>query len=216
MSNEEIAARVEAINSKIPGWSGVAQYSFFKDVLANMASDKSGSPISVLILGVYLGRDVSYLCDVGNSLGIGHRMNITGVDKFDHNPCADWPEEKRGKTWEEAFGCPPPCLVKAFDNISSFIGSVSVNLIKSDDGLFLAATKQRYDFIYVDTSHDYTTVKRQFLQIARVCNGDAFIAGDDYSDDYGWGVRKAVGDGFKWHHVVSNWIWFSHRSALLS
>lgn len=79
--------RVAAINGDIHGWSGYAQYGFFKAAFA--AHDIR----HLLMLGVYMGRDIAYILDILKRYYPNKEVMIVGVDKFSDTPCADWPPE---------------------------------------------------------------------------------------------------------------------------
>jgi hypothetical protein len=51
----------------------------------------------VLILGVYFGHDIVFMLDASRRAGC--RIEITGVDKFSDDACADWPEALRDRSW---------------------------------------------------------------------------------------------------------------------
>lgn len=83
--SHEDRARVQQINSDVLGWSGLAQYGFFKAAFA------SGTINWLLMLGVYMGRDLAYILDILARYHPDLAVEITGVDKFNDTPCADWP-----------------------------------------------------------------------------------------------------------------------------
>jgi hypothetical protein len=205
------AARIAAINCAIPGWSDNKQYAFFKWVLA-----EKPDAVDFLILGVYHGRDIAYLLDVAARYHPSREIRVVGVDKFNAEPCADWPEEKMTLSWERAgFGF-PPSLDRASENLARYSAAARTKtiLIKREDHAFLAETKMLFDVVYVDTSHDYKSVKRVMGLLPNVCREETLIAGDDFTDENNWGVKSAVGDSFASHGVFANWIWFSNRSEL--
>ena len=106
------------------------------------------------------------------------------------------------------FGLPPNAKA-ALDNINPSPPH-HVRLIEADDALWLPLVENKFDFIYVDTSHDYETVARQIKQVRKLCHENTVIAGDDYNDvEPTWGVQKAVREGFKSHKVLAEIIWFA-------
>lgn len=196
----ECIDRASAISQRVPGWSAGTHYLFFRSLFDAFPEIKT-----VLILGVYLGRDISFMLDCAK----GRELQVVGVDKFNAEPCDDWPEEKRGLTWEQAFGCSPPDAKQALANINAQPPH-QVRLIEADDAVWLPSIKGTFDFIYIDTSHDYLTVSRQIKQVRPLCAPHTIIAGDDYNDiEKTWGVRQAVTDGFTAHQVVGGIIWFA-------
>jgi hypothetical protein len=199
-------AHAAAVAREIPGWSGPLHHLFFTAAFKALPEIRS-----VLILGVYLGRDIALMssaCDKTRPL------QIVGVDKFNAEPCDDWPEGKRGKTWQEAFGCEPPNYAQAQENIAKKVAAAhAVRLIECDDAKWLPSIVGSFDLIYIDTSHDEATVTRQIAQVKPLCGPKTIIAGDDYNDvEKTWGVQKAVNAGFKEHNVLGGIIWFTDAS----
>ena len=85
-------------------------------------------------------------------------------------------------------------------------------IIKSDDTRylnFLIKKKEKFDLIYIDTSHDFKTVFRQIKQSKKIISKNGIISGDDYSDHGTWGVKKAVASSFKCHYVFEDRIWYT-------
>lgn len=207
--------RVATINATVLGYSGPVHYAFFKSLLEEHPQLKV-----MLVLGVYHGRDICYICDILRRYHPNREMIVTGVDKFSDTPCDDWPEEKNGMGWKEAGFGEPPSYEKALANISRFKGSVKLFLISVSDSTFLCSVGQPInDFVYIDTSHDYACVSRQLKQVKRVCvGGETILAGDDYSDvsnaGGSWGVKSAVADGLTAHEVFGEWIWISRALNL--
>ncbi len=216
----EYLKRIGPINERIRGWSNVNHYLFFKSFIDAFPEAKS-----ILIVGVYLGRDIAYMLDAA-----GERpLNITGVDKFNAEPCDDWPQEKRGMTWEEAFNCPPPDIEAAAKNIGLESGSIgistdplgfyevngrkgnhSIRLIKADDKDWLESATGVWDLHFWDASHDGPTVQRQLRGGHKLCHPHTIISGDDYQNvQPGWGVTEAVTQAFKSHFHLDYRIWFA-------
>lgn len=193
-------ARSSEVGRRIPGWSRHLHYLFFKSWL-----DAFPEAQSVLMLGVYMGRDISFLLDAAP----GRRLQVVGVDKFADTPCADWPEEKRGMSWTTAgFGAPPNAKT-ALENIAPR-DEHAVRLIEADDAVWLEQVQGAFDLIFVDTSHDKATVLRQIRQIHKLCHPFTIVAGDDYNNGPAtWGVKEAVTESFKRHHALGETIWFA-------
>lgn len=200
MRAEEIAA-MRAIAKRVPGYSDLRHYGFFKLLLEENPNLKS-----LLMLGVYHGRDICFLLDVLGRYHPGRRLDIVGVDKFSDDACADWPEDKQLMNWEGAGFGRAPTLAAA----KEFIGNPDVVLIEAKDADYIEAAKNagiRYDCIYLDTDHTEATVTRQIKSSPAILSAGAIICGDDYSDAGLWGVQTAVGNAFKQHNVFGGWIW---------
>ena len=192
--------RLLQIISCVPGYGKLKQFAFFNCMISKY------KPKKVLLIGVYKGRDSSFILDASRNYGVD--ISFTGVDKFSDDFCADWPQEDQSKTWEDAGFGPAPSIEEARKNLSN-VGFPNVHLIKSHDEEFLAQDDQKYDLIYIDTSHDYETVRRQLHQVRRLSHENTIISGDDYSDHGTWGVKRAVIDGTKEHGLFLNWVWYT-------
>jgi len=146
-----------------------------------------------------------------NSLGRKDYI-IVGVDKFEDSPCDDWSEEQRSLTWEQAGFGPAPTLAKAKENLIDLQVTANVFLVPDLDKKFLRNTHQKFDFIYLDTSHDYQTVKTTIKLALDKLNPKGLIGGDDFSDRGNWGVASAVRDSFDHFDLFFNWLWLGQAA----
>jgi Methyltransferase domain len=202
----EQVRRAEAICTAIPGFTDKRHYAFFKHLLA------SGPIEKLLILGVYAGRDVAFAIDAAREL---HRpFHVVGVDKFSDDYCDDWPEQSRALNWQDAGFGRAPTLEAARANLERLGFARDATLCKDRDEEFLGSCHERFDAIYLDTSHDYATVMRQIRQAVGLLNEDGILCGDDYSDQGTWGVKRAVTELVPGHFVFANWIWIGARDQI--
>ncbi|MBN9414777.1 MAG: class I SAM-dependent methyltransferase [Candidatus Eremiobacteraeota bacterium] len=171
------------------GYSGRRHWRFWKELLYWRR------PRKMLILGVYFGRDIAYLLELRKQTG--SICEIVGVDKFEDRFCDDWPEDLRGKNWAEAGFGKAPSLQAANRNLSRLGHDLScVRLVSSRAEDFLRESDEQFDFIYIDTAHDYqSTVEIIGLCMPRLAPG-GLIGGDDFSDQGTWGVVTAVKECF--------------------
>ncbi|HKM61303.1 MAG TPA: class I SAM-dependent methyltransferase [Acidisphaera sp.] len=191
--------RMREICARVDGYSDHRHYAFFKHLFGQTDIR------SVLILGVFCGRDIVFMLDT--AARAGREISVTGVDKFSDDSCADWPEALKGGSWLDAgFGL-APSLTLARHNIDAFGFGDRVRLIKERDEVFLPACQDRFDFIYIDTSHDYATMHRQIRQVLRLLAPGGVLGGDDYRDGGTWGVKRAVSESLPNHAVFDGWIW---------
>lgn len=197
----QFAQRAGEIAGKIGGWSGPTHYLFFSAALNALPEVKN-----ILVLGVYQGRDIAFMSD-----GCKRDLQIVGVDKFEDAPCEDWPD-KSVKSWTEAGFGTAPTLETAQKNLAARLPENHVlRLVQSDDAVWLESVVGKFDLIYVDTSHDKATVVRQLAQLRKLCHAQALIAGDDYENIHPtWGVKDAVTECFKQHHVLADCIWWAN------
>lgn len=200
---EEDAKRCTEIMERVPGWSDGKQYAFFKILLEQGVT-------RILVAGVYRGRDIAFLVDLINRYHAGKDIKIVGVDRFTADPCGDWPKTNAVTTWEQAVLRPPPSYEESVKNTAS----PHVEIVKSDDFAFLDTTDKRFDAVYLDTSHDFNTLIRQFRQVPGVCMEDAIVCGDDYADSATWGVKSAVNQATDTHTLFADWIWVTGKSNI--
>jgi hypothetical protein len=205
LSAEQVR-RAEAICTAVPGFTDKRHYAFFKHLLA------SGPIEKLLILGVYAGRDVAFAVDAAREL---HRaFHVVGVDKFSDEYCDDWPEQSRALNWQQAGFGRAPSLEAAQANLERLGFARDATLCKQRDEEFLRSCRERFDAIYLDTSHDYATVVRQIGQAVGLLTEDGILCGDDYSDQGTWGVKRAVTELVPGHFVFANWIWMGARDQI--
>jgi hypothetical protein len=202
----EDTRRMESVRQTIPGYSEVLHYAFFKHLLACSTVKK------LLVLGVYHGRDIAYLMGLAGALG--RPLQVVGVDKFSDDFCEDWPKERQSLNWQEAGFGTSPSFQAAQAHMARLGFSGSVTLVKERDEVFLASCSERFDAIYIDTSHDYDTVVRQVRQTVRLLTDDGLLCGDDYSDQGTWGVKRAISEFAPGHVVFSNWVWIAARDQI--
>jgi hypothetical protein len=172
------------------------------------------SPKSLLVLGVYHGRDI---CLIGCTASENPEkaIEVIGIDKFSDSPCDDWDVEKRKLSWEEAGFGEAPSIEKARSNIERFRPSnMKVGLVISDDAEYLSGCKRKFDAIYIDTSHDYDSVKKIISLCGDVCSENGVIFGDDYEGNPKWGVKKAVSELFADHSVHESSVWVAMAKDL--
>lgn len=189
---------------KITGWSGFEHYCFFKAVLDELFA-LCGSP-RVLVCGVYRGLDLAILAHLASKYHAAQDISLTGVDLFSAEPCADWPAEKRDMSWEQAFGCPPPSAAAAAMHCPS------ATLVTANSVDYLAEHAGEFDFIYLDTSHDEFTVRRELEVIfADERTRRLILAGDDYSGpgNFECGVPRALAVMAPDHLVLADRIWLT-------
>ena len=135
----------------------------------------------MLVLGVYHGRDIAYLMSLARALG--RPLQVVGAGVVPDDFCEDWPKERQSLNWQEArlLGTSPN-FEAAQAHMARLGFSDSVRLVKERDERFLASCSERFDAIYIDTSHDYDTVARQVRQTFGLLTDNGLLCGDDYSD----------------------------------
>lgn len=193
---------ISRINDKFIGYSNSSNWHYFDVVLSNPKIE------DICILGVYHGRDIAYLSSIlkkHNREGF-----IIGVDKFKDEFGDDWPTHLRDKSWENAGYGKPPSLETTTNNLSNFDVN-NVQLVQETAQHYLQTTDKKFDFIYIDVSHDYqTTIDVIKLALPRL-KDEGIIGGDDYEDNDTCKVKSAVRNSFKEHLVYHNWMWLARK-----
>jgi precorrin-6B methylase 2 len=196
--------KAKEIDSICIGGSYIRQWRLFKRILSKP------NIVNICVIGVYYGRDIAYLATIAEELKIKN-YHITGVDKFEDSYCEDWVEELKGKSWEDTgYGKPPN-----FDIVSENMKKLGINkhvtLIKSNDSEFLQNTQERFDFIYIDSSHDYKSVKNLIKLSSTKCTINGIIGGDDYESHPTFGVIQAVNESFKKFTIIDRHVWYANN-----
>lgn len=197
----------QQIDSVCIGYSNQLHWEFFRIVLTHTWVKK------IAVIGVYYGRDIAYMASILHQLNRKDYM-IVGVDKFENSFCEDWPQEKRHLTWEEAGYGVAPNLNAARSNLIKLGLYKNVFLTAMRDVDFLKKTHQNFDLVYIDTSHDYNSVKTLIQLSNHKLNNPGFFGGDDYSDSATWGVASAVKDSFVNYNVYFDWLWLANKHDL--
>lgn len=196
----------EQIDHVCHGWADLKHWTWQQQLLTKLPNLRK-----ICMLGVYMGRDVAYmaahLADLRQP-----PFHITAVDLFSDQPCADWPEEKRGLTWEQAGFGSAPQLGAVQQNFETLGLANHVTLVREDGEVFLRNTTETFDLIYIDTSHDYETTRDTILAALPRLDKMGILAGDDFSDEGTWGVKKAVTELCPEVRIYQNWIWFAPKA----
>lgn len=201
------ADHFKKVAEKVPGYSWFAHYLFFESLLHNYPKLNK-----FLLLGVYHGRDLAFILDI---LSRSQRTEFTlvGVDWFEDKASADWPEHLKDKNWEATGFGPAPKRKTSAKNAQHFCPEwVDFDVCQCEDERYLALSKQQgaiFDFVYLDTSHDFETVNRQLQQIRSITHKESIVCGDDYRDVPRWGVKQAVADNFTDWKVWDNQAWYA-------
>lgn len=198
--------RAHAVLTQIPGYSDPRHYAFFRTALAALPIRR------VLMLGVYFGRDIALLLEAAHRLG--RFLEITGVDKFSDDACADWPATLLGASWEQAGFGTAPTLEATAGILGPLAAPSHVKLVRARDEAFLAQCRDRFDLIYLDTAHDEATVLRQLRQARPLLAEGGIFAGDDYADSEHWGVVSALRKAAPGHLLAYDYIWVATEAHL--
>jgi hypothetical protein len=202
-----------AARSRIPGWTDYQTFAFFRAVLDELFRDPDAIP-RILIAGVYHGLDLALIDGLAARYHPNRSYLLTGVDLFSSAPCADWPEEVRHLSWEEAFHCAPPSIEAARHN------SPRSEIVQGDAAELLATSRRRsgvlwhdtpFHFVYLDTSHDEKSVRAEIAATVTTHMPGTVLAGDDYTGPGSFicGVAKAVDYMLPNHHVLFNRTWLT-------
>lgn len=192
------------IDHQCLGWSKLVHFSFFEKTL-ELPQVKN-----ICVLGVYHGRDLAYIQAILSVMP--KECDVTGVDLFEDVPGTDWPDGKRGLSWEAAGFGPPPSVMAASHNLLA-LGYAGAHLVKCEAKQFLRDTQELFDFIYIDVAHDYQTTIDLIELGANRLAPSGILAGDDYADSETWGVKQAVDQAFPAATIIEGRIWCVMRAA---
>jgi SAM-dependent methyltransferase len=196
-----VALEWQRTHERIPGWSNSSHALFFHSVISVIG--RQAQPLRALVCGVYHGLDLALLQWAARSKNI--KLDLVGVDLFSDQPCADWDEGQRARgTWEaNGFG-PPPSMEAAQRN------APGAQLVRANSIEYMRASPLLFDFIYLDTSHDYATVRAELAEARRILAPGGVLAGDDYFEPgSGWGVDRAVCELVPHHVALWGRIWLA-------
>lgn len=188
-----------------PGYSKRIHWQFFSELLRDPAIQ------NICVLGVYHGRDIAYITTI-----LRHTQRtgwkVTGVDKFEDSPGADWPEDKKGLKWEDAGYGAPPGLEKTRACLKEAGCLDGVVLHKDTAEHFLDHCGEQFDCIYIDIAHDYQTTRDTIKLATAHLKEEGVIAGDDFSNQGTWGVARAVEEAFTDFQMSGDWIWYATKA----
>lgn len=89
--------------------------------------------------------------------------------------------------------------------LNKFVNKQCVEIVKKDSVSFLESFPDNYfDFIYIDTSHQYEHTKRELNTSLRKIKKDGIIAGHDYNRYRFDGVVRAVDEFSKENNLKLN------------
>lgn len=196
-AEERVRANIDSI---CIGWSRDAHWHAFKTILCRHSHIRD-----ICMLGVYHGRDIAYIAAILQSFGRDFR--IVGVDLFEDVPNTDWAEADRGKKWSETWLGPAPDLDAANANLERLGIASHVRLVKANFDDYLARRSELFDFIYIDIAHDYASTIKAIDLSREGLKPNGVLAGDDFSNQGTWGVKRAVEEKCPKFEVFDDWIW---------
>lgn len=122
-----------------------------------------GQPnLNFMEIGCYEGRSTIWLLE-----------NVL-TDSSSKITCLDWfwdqkYHEKNGRAIEEVF----------YSNTKDYVDKITIRCGKSLDSL-LKMQKEKYDFIYIDGSHEQTDLLTDIMLSFRILNSHGIMVMDDY------------------------------------
>jgi Methyltransferase domain len=197
---------MEKVNKVCIGYSKPVHWKFFHWLM------KRKPCRNILVIGVYYGRDMAYICSAKYAVeATAEQWHITGVDLFEDAATPDWPEQLKSKTWIDAGLGPAPTLKNATNNLEQLGFSKEITLLQARGEDYLKNAQQSFDFIYIDSSHDYQTTAETIALAKDRLSPTGAIAGDDYFDLENYRVESAVKDAFIRHSIFGGYIWHATR-----
>jgi hypothetical protein len=177
---------------------------------------KKNKPNSILEIGVDEGKNALAMISILNRYIPLSKIDYTGIDLFSSLMT---PEIAK----LEASQFP-----KSKDDIASLLNlnfpELKFELIEGNSNHVLSRIEKKFDFIFIDGGHSYTTVKNDFKLCEQLLNEHGTIVLDDYTNmnsevKAGYGVRSFINelDAKKYEIRLSRFPdLFWHRWGILS
>lgn len=175
----------------IPGWSSIGDQGELIRVLLNKLSSKKN--LKIAEIGVYKGR--------GTAIWNVELINQNVV--YEYHAIDNFEGSDEHKAWN---------MTPSYEEATNYLRPVldKIQLIQSDSILASKTYTDKYfDIVYIDASHDYSSVIQDIQAWLPKVKKGGIICGDDYID--GWpGVVQAVNEAFKDRQInkVGNQQWW--------
>lgn len=184
---------------EIPGWFSYAN-------LYDKIIEKLPESANAVELGTWLGKSTNYFASKIKKSG--KRINFTAIDTFKGTQ-----NENFYKSTLESFGGDV-----FYDFIDNTVLSDNYNTFEVIKDTSKNAANQfgnsSVDFLMIDASHDYESVKSDLNIWYNKIKPGGYIAGDDYGIDAFPGVAKAV-NNFFYNQVQSEFRSFLRKKPLI-
>jgi len=162
---------------------------------------KKRNPKNFLEVGVFHGVTSRNVCELLYSLH-GNDFKFTGIDLFSHevdsiNENEYIPQTKFLNPFKTIYynyiiRLDPYSLKSVHKLLKKF--DKNINIIKGNSNKVLKENEDKFDYVFLDGGHKYTTVKHDLINLTQVINRGGVILCDDYDLTYASGVKKAIDD----------------------
>lgn len=188
---------IEHIHQNIEGWCSIEQQKLYTQIVNSLPNDKQSH---ILEIGCWKGKSTSYMAvEIANS---GKPIKFDAVDHFKGSP-----EHQPNPVAVGLLMVLQPFTT--FNEYTANIKPVSQYVNTVIQSSTLAAKNyadNSLDFVFIDGSHDYTSVREDIISWLPKVKPGGIIAGDDYSDEWS-GVIQAVDEQFQNLVSIDNTIW---------
>lgn len=139
----------------------------------------------ILELGAFLGRTTRAICD--NTSGYVYTIDNWNTPEL----CVDWDE----------------ISVSFVENLQDHFDTNKLTLLNGNTDYVLTCRTlkdEKFDFIFIDASHEYEQVKRDIINCFNLLDSGGIISGHDFN----WpGVEQAVKELIP-DYKLFNYIWY--------
>jgi GR25 family glycosyltransferase involved in LPS biosynthesis len=189
---------IEHIHQTIEGWCSIEQQQLYTQIVDSLPSD---SPTHIVEIGCWKGKSTSYMAvEIANS---GKPIRFDAIDHFKGSP------EHHNNL---APLNPSILALQSFTTFNEYQNNIKpvaqyVNtVVQSSSIAVLKYENESLDFVFIDGSHDYDSVREDILNWLPKIKPGGMIAGDDYSNEWS-GVMKAVDEQFQEIVMLDKTIW---------
>ena len=156
------------------------------------------NPKKFLEIGIFQGVTSRNICELLFKKH-GSEFHFTGIDLFEFNeksvkevaPIVKFSNPLKHFYFQYIKRLNPYSLEGVKDLLKKF--NKNIKLIKGDSNIALKQiNNQKFDYIFLDGGHHYSTVKSDLLGSEKLINSKGIIMCDDYIHDEAPGVKKAI------------------------
>ena len=160
---------------------------------------KEAKPKNFLEIGVFHGVTSRNVCEILYLLH-GEDFKFTGIDLFSHELVSEKeyvPKTKFSNIFKTIYynyiiRLDPYSQESVIKLLKKF--KKNINIIKGNSNAVLKEIPCKFDYVFLDGGHKYTTVKNDLENLTQVVNNSGIILCDDYNLSYASGVKKAIDD----------------------
>ena len=160
---------------------------------------KQAKPKNFLEIGVFHGVTSRNICEMLYLLH-GNDFKFTGIDLFSYEvvskdeyiPKTKFSNPLKTIYYNYIIRLNPYSHQSVLKLLKKF--EKNINIIKGNSNKILKEIPIIFDYVFLDGSHKYETIKNDLKNLTQVINNGGIILCDDYNLSYAPGVKKAIDD----------------------